>query len=277
MSEFLYRAKLRGIREINKFTRRPLRALLNPFNANPHAPIIHRCYHKVGTVWFGRILRHIAAEFGLQFASTIRGETIKAYEARVIRPDILLDLGSHINLEKLPLYRGSHMVRDPRDLIVSAYFYHKWTNEKWANVPKAEYDGATYKEHLNRLPKDEGILLEIHKSKYWVQHMAEWSFSDPCIMELRYEDLLLDEDAYFPALFKHYGLSDRATDKCVRIAKLYSFENFKRKQKKGAISHLRSGRAQEWQDHFNADHVSLFKSMHPGVVPKLGYAPNDNW
>ena len=34
------------------------------------------------------------------------------------------------------------MIRDPRDVIVSGYFYHQWTDEPWANEPRPELGGG---------------------------------------------------------------------------------------------------------------------------------------
>lgn len=34
-------------------------------------------------------------------------------------------------------------VRDPRDIAVSAYFYHKVSSESWLHMPRAEFDGRS--------------------------------------------------------------------------------------------------------------------------------------
>ena len=75
-----------------------------------------------------------------------------------------------------PSTRLSLFVRDPRDLVVSGYFYHKkgsnWCNIKTPNedtlrtvnmsVP-ANYlrEGETIAECLNRLPLEQGLKMEI--------------------------------------------------------------------------------------------------------------------
>lgn len=279
MSELMYRAQLRAARDIMRVTRRPFRALLNPFETprDQRPALIHCCYHKVGTVWFGRILRHVAAHFGLSFVSATRLTTIRAYESGTVRPDVLLDLGSHVDISLLDRYRASHMVRDPRDLIVSAYFYHKWTEEKWANVPDPQYEGMSYKAWLNRMPKDEGLMLEMEKSKFWIEHMADWAFGNPCVFEIKYEELIADEERIFHSLFRHYGFTENAARKACGIARRYSFNEFKKKRQPGEVSHLRSGLTQEWRSHFTDDHIARFKSLYPGIVSKLGYESNEEW
>ena len=49
------------------------------------------------------------------------------------------------------------------------------------------------------------------------------------------------------------------------------------KGKEDVRSHYRSGRSGDWRNHFSEDHKSLFKSLYPDLVPRLGYAPTDDW
>ena len=98
-------------------------------------------------------------------------------------------------------------------MIVSGYFYHLWTGESWANLPRAEYRGRSYKEYLNSLDVDEGLAQEIRRVDFWVPHMAAWDYSNPRIYEMRYEDLILNEQKYFAEMFRHYGFTDEAVSK----------------------------------------------------------------
>lgn len=277
MSDLLYRGVLRANRDFKALTRRPFSRWLSPFsNPNDRPLIIHSCYHKVGTVWFGRILRDVAAEFGLSFQSGYSYDAIQRYENEK-DSDVFLDLGSHVDLSLLHPYRGSHMIRDPRDLVVSAYFYHKWTHETWANLPLAEYKGMTYKRYLNSISKKDGLSLEIRRSEFWIRHMADWDFTNPRTLEIRYEDIMSDEESIFRRLFAHYTFSPHAVDRSCAIARRYGFKALRARGGSGEKSHLRSGRAGEWREHFEDDHVALFKRMYPGVLVRLGYEKADDW
>ena len=48
------------------------------------------------------------------------------------------------------------MIRDPRDCVVSGYFYHLWTNEAWAHQPQDLFNGLSYQQHLNRSARKMG-------------------------------------------------------------------------------------------------------------------------
>jgi hypothetical protein len=240
--------------------------------------IIHCCYHKVGTVWFGRVLREVAAEYGMRFSAGSDYGKIRRFEQQR-DSDIFLDLGSHVDLDKLPDYVGSHMIRDPRDVVVSGYFYHLWTDEAWANLPLAEFRGMSYREYLNSVDQNEGLLTEIRRVSFWVPHMVNWDYQNPRVFEIRYEDILQAEETTFGELFAHYGFSEEAVERCCRIAARYSFRSLsKGAGTSGRVkSHLRSGRSGEWRELFHEEHKQLFKELYPGAVAALGYEKDDSW
>jgi len=278
MSDKSQQIKLRAMVELKRIYRKPFTCFGNPFVVNKKdAPvIIHCCYHKIGTVWFGRIFRDIAAEFGLSFGVGSNYQQISGFELDG-KPDVFLDLGSHVKLDRLANYTGSHMIRDPRDMVVSGYFYHKWTDEPFPNLPLAKLGGMSYKEYLNSVDQDEGLLAEIKKDWFWIPHMVDWDYNNPRIFEIRYEDMIVDEQAVFRQMFTHYGLTEKAVDRCCQITERYSFGRLTKGKKKRAKSHLRSGKSGEWQDYFNEEHKALFKEMYPNVVVNLGYAEDDDW
>jgi hypothetical protein len=277
MREVLRRARHRAVREFKAVTRKPFARYLSPFpEGAPRPPIVHCCYHKVGTVWFARIFTEVAAEFGLRYGEGWDYKRIHSFEQNK-DCEIFLDFGSHVDLSQLPDYVGSHMIRDPRDLVVSGYFYHLWTDEPWANMPLAEYRGMTYREYLNSLDQDEGLLSEIRRVWFWVPHMVAWDYGNPRMYEIRYEEIIKDYQKVFREMFAHYGFSESAVERCCSIAEKYSFKNMKKGVAKGTKSHLRSGKPGEWQSVFKEEHKRLFKEMYPGSVVALGYESGEDW
>jgi hypothetical protein len=278
MRDLFTRAMWRAETEFKSRTRRPFTRTLSPFVDRNDAPVlIHCCYHKVGTVWFGRILRHLAAEYGMRYGEGEDYDGIHRFETQA-DSDVFIDYGSHVDLAALPRrYRASHMIRDPRDLVVSGYFYHRWTEEPWANLPLAEYRGMSYRQYLNSIPKSEGLLEEIRRNAFWISHMASWKFAGPRVFEIRYEDIIEDEEPVFRAMFAHYEFRPDVIERAVAITRRYSFETIKAKGGSGEKSHLRSGRSGEWREHFEPAHVELFKALYPGAVTRLGYEAGGDW
>ncbi len=271
--------QLRARKKLKRIARRPFRRFINPFEER-QAPslIVHCCYHKVGTVWFGRILADVAAEFGLAPQGGAQWRDIQQLN---LSDDLgfLLDYSSCLELDGLPSYRASHMIRDPRDIVVSGYLYHLWTDEAWANTPTDEFSRKSYKEHLQSLDQAEGLLAEIRRVRYLLPHMLDWDYNNPRVFEIKYEHILDNEEATFREMFTHYGFKKSVVDRCCLIAERYSFENMKKRgaRKARGGSHLRSGQSGEWRDFFEDEHKELFKELYPKCVVALGYEENDDW
>ena len=234
--------------------------------------IIHCCYHKIGTYWLARILRGISDEYGMTF------QNCEQYELRK-RTDIFLEDHSCLDFSKLPPYVGSHMIRDPRDVVISGYFYHLWTNEDWAHIHRKEYGNLSYQQYLNSLDQDEGILAEIKRSINNIREMAAWNYNNPNFIEIKYEDLITNEQAVFYQIFKKYGFNEEAIQTSLKIAEGFSFKNMAKRAvgEKKKKSHLRSGKPGEWKTLFNEKHKSYFKELTRDAIVKLGYEISNDW
>lgn len=248
--------------------------LRTPFlDINQKKLIVHCCYHKVGTAWFIRVLRAISRHYGLRFQRCIQSELNRD-------TDIFMEYMSRIDETKLPQYVGSHMIRDPRDIIVSAYFYHLWTEEKWAHIPRHSLNNLTYQEYLNSLDSDVGLLAEMEgTSKEVIDEMSQWNYNNPNFFEFKYEEIINDEEAIFYKIFEFYKFSPKAINNCLKIAEQFSFKN-QAKRKKGVVkqkSHLRSGRPEQWKELFKPHHKQRFKELFGDVLIDLGYETNNDW
>jgi hypothetical protein len=245
----------------------------SPFRDNGSNLLVHCCHHRSGTVWFIRVLSTIARRYGLHFQADTQEELMSSTE-------IFLQDHSRIDRAALPSYRGSHMIRDPRDMVVSGYHYHLWTDEEWARTPQKRYDGKSFQDALKDVGKKRGLILEMERfCREDLRDMLQWNYDDPDFLELKYEDVIADEAAHFEALFTHYGFHQDAVGAGLEIAEYYSFQNVSGRSF-GDVeeqSHLRSGRTSQWEDHFDEDLKDRFKELAGNAVTKLGYEENQNW
>jgi hypothetical protein len=248
-------------------TRRMLRRTgPSPFPAGmPRPLLVHCCYHKVGTVWFGRVFAEIARQYDLRLHAGPQAELGEA--------DVFLEDHSRIDPDRLPPFRGSHMIRDPRDVVVSAYFYHLRTAEPWALEPGEAWGGLSYQAHLRGLDRSAGLLAEIRRSAGTViADMTAWDYRDPRFLELRYEDMLADEEAGWRRLFDAWGFAPREAAACVKIALGFSLHRMRKTSK-----HIRSGQPGEWRRHFGPEHRAAFKALTGDAAVTLGYEPDGSW
>jgi len=241
-----------------------------PFNSRADRRfIVHCCHHKVGTVWFRNVLGGVGKHFGMAVHMS-PGHTWLPETEIFVQHDAELDLGT------LPPFRGSHLVRDPRDVIVSGYFYHMRCDEPWSKVPDPEFGGLSYQEYLLSLDKEAGIHAEMAgRGGITIQDMAKWDYARPEILELRYEEMLGAEDAQWMRIFRHYGFREKAAQKAALIARRYSLE--RPEYRAWRTKHIRSGQPGDWRNHFSKGHRDAFKEHFPGVLRKLGYERDDDW
>lgn len=242
--------------------------------SSKNGPIVHCTYHKMGTKWFTSVLAAVADHYGLSFQWIDNQINQLDIESDII----VLDHSDLIAQEVEPCF-GSHLIRDFRDVVVSGYFYHLWTTEQWAQIPREKYDHLGYKQYLNGLSRHDGLLAEIGRLADYAhdRKIREWNFQHPRYLELKYENVFGNEEQSFRKLFHHYGFSDDAIDTSVKIATTFSFKNLVEKQNDRQKSHLRSGKSGQWAEVFDLEHKEFFKDQLGDLLVLAGYENDNSW
>jgi hypothetical protein len=239
----------------------------------PDGAVVHCAHHKVGTVWWGNILRGVAEHCALRFAEISSAEDPSAADV------YLFQHSRHFNRSRFAgrPFRGTHMIRDPRDVLVSGYFYHLWTDERWANLPDVRYDGRSYREELGRRDRHDGLLLEMERMclRGQLQEMLAWDYSQPEFLELKYENVIMDEAQSFDRAFRHFGFRDREVRAGLDIVERMSFNRVSGRDvgEVVAANHLRSGRPGDWRAHLTTDHLDRWEELAGDALTRLGYDP----
>ena len=83
--------------------------------------------HKTGTVWMDGVFKALAADLGARYIN-FRAE-YEGLKGLLGSPFVLFcydsDLGEHAHLLDRENVRILHLIRDPRDVVISAMHYHK--------------------------------------------------------------------------------------------------------------------------------------------------------
>lgn len=175
-------------------------------------------------------------------------------------------------------FRGIHIIRDPRDQLVSACFYHQRAHEAWLLRPQKQYNGATYQETINSQPDpEERLLFEMrHSSRCVCQAMSTWNYNDPRFLELKYEDLVVDSDLrLFRRIFLHLGFHPHLLPMLLDTARANSL--FSGEVTPENTPHVRSGRPGNWREHFTPRISRAFLDMHGDILIRLGYEKDHSW
>jgi hypothetical protein len=170
-------------------------------------------------------------------------------------------------------FRGSHVIRDPRDLVVSGYEYHLVTTEPWVLVPQRHLGGISYQEYLRSLDPHDGLTAEIEwLASGTAKDLSEWNYNQKEFIELRYEDVLADESTAFERLFHWYGFNDSAV-----AFGMDTVERLSLKHGGAKPTHVRSGAPGEWATRFTPEHTARFKELTGDLVVDLGYETDSDW
>jgi hypothetical protein len=262
----------------------------------PFDVILHFSYHKCLTAYYTKIMKKLSKEFGL-YHKHFKGD-LDGFEEAVVKVQkksvLSINNKSNIHFSKFPSYRGSHFFRDPRDLIVSGYYYHLWTKEKWCNKPDFDWSKITkhrffstyienrvsnypvnisYKNYLNKLDKEKGFILEIIFREDHISSMRTWDFANPNIIEFKFEEIIGKEVECFRKIFKHYGFHSKLIKRGTEIAEQYSLKN----RNKSNTGHVRKGTPKQWPNEFSPFLKDLFKEVTGDLLILLDYEKDMNW
>ncbi|TMV07010.1 sulfotransferase domain-containing protein [Ruegeria sediminis] len=223
-------------------------------------------HHKAMTTYFKPVLRILSFGLGTRFEEI--SKEIPQPETRVF-----LSMHSRTPLSEIGPYRGVHVMRDPRDVIVSSYYYHLWTNELWAHVP--DENGLSYQDKLRSVDKKDGLFMTIRHFIYFNRETLEnWNLDDPDILEVSYDALMGENrDKQYSEIFTFLGLTDRAHELGVRLMRLFEAGN-RSKVPAGRTNeraHIRSGRSGQWKDELEPEHVAFIEREFGHILDKFGY------
>jgi hypothetical protein len=273
-------------------------------------------HHKCATMTLNTIINGICRRLGVRFTAVFDEfafeKDLPGYVQRH-KVEFLCYGNADIDYVKpLSEHKAFHIIRDPRDIVVSAYFSHLHSHsmDEWEDL-------IPHREKLKSMTKDEGIAEEIRFRGRSFDQMSRWDYSQENVLEVRFEDLVSSNMNFLLQVFDHIGIIDNCNYRFpqkigglfrelsafveartgLRAGRLLGsdklpapellvlawrnrFEAKSRGRQHGeeqVTNHYRKGQPGDWKNHFTEEHKALFKNLYPGFVPQLGYAEADNW
>jgi len=268
----------------------------------PNRLILHCAHHKAGYSWWNKTWTRLCQHFGMTYVVLQHNAVVKSKELSAMqeseqdeslfgwpglwirkqRPFADVAFTQFVtSVAGVPDICGLQMIRDPRDVVISGYFYHLWCDEPWCKTPRESLDGKTYQQHLNSLSKEEGIACEMSNGAYAaIRAMIDFEhYDDPLFYCLRYEDMIYDHERIFREAFEHLELPPGVVKKGVEIGDSLSFAKMT-KRKLGQVQqqhHLRKGTPGDWKNHFSDAHKQHFKELFGDGLVTLGYEKDNEW
>jgi hypothetical protein len=241
--------------------------------------VVVATHHKTGTVWMDGVFKAIAADLGVAYVDfkAQYGQLTEVLKTPFILLNTDSDFRDHEDILDRDDVRIFHLIRDPRDVVISAMHYHKKSNESWLHEPVPGYDDVTYQRRLKELPnKHRQYVYEMeHSSGGTVQDMLRWRYDRPNCFEARYEELRQDAGlACWHEISAFLGFDEAEQEICD--------QHFWENSLFGGLSrvgnkHVRSGDVGQWKREFTVPLAYTFLSRFPGALQALGYEPDHNW
>jgi len=174
-----------------------------------------------------------------------------------------------------------YIVRDPRDVVVSYYHFHRKTRVISDDCPLATYVARF-------------IAGEVDAYGSWMENVASWVATrqhSRDFLLLRYEDMLLDPRRELAKLANFLGLH-RSPEQLARAVELSSVANMRKMEREQAevwvntkatrkdIPFVRNGIAGGWRSCLSPEMLDMIQLSWRPTMLKLGYElatnrPND--
>lgn len=252
-------------------------------------------YHKTGTVLFDHVMRAVAARFGL---------TVVLHYGLVERVDPAADIALLAHSLVSPdfaarPFRGIRIVRDPRDIWVSGYLYHRHCQEEWCTntnfdpappitYPRVDYSvehylegwkrgylerlgGKSYQRNLLERDRESGLAFELAGyTGCTLDAMRGWRQATPGVLQVQLEAVMCDFDSALAAIFDHLGLSK---DECAQAVELARPHDIVRMSDEAVArnGHIHSRTISKWRDYLSAAQIEEFERRYGELIVDLGY------
>jgi hypothetical protein len=245
-------------------------------------------HHKSGTRWIVKIIKSICSEAQIKYAN-FHSPKIFNSDLKTTILQKKLDFFSYTNADinyvrNLDNFQGFHVIRDPRDIVVSAYFSHLYSHstDEWPEL-------IEQRKRLESSSKNEGLLLTIEFLKHLkvagvalnlFDSMYDWDYCLPNVREIKFEDLIANPSKNFSEIFQFLGIAEEYNAKILEEVQKNDFSVLSGGRKAGQedlTNHYRNGVPGNWKNHFEKEHIKFFKENYNPLLLKLGYETTENW
>ena len=262
-------------------------------------------HHRCATLWTAAIVRAISRELGIRVAQEDRYEKLPEDLAS---GDFLIHLNATQGIvEQLAgkPCKGFHVIRDPRDILVSSYFSDRYSHP----VYRKEFE--QFRDQLNNVEFEDGLRLELDRRTAEFEALANWDYRNPNVYETRYEVLTVKPAEEFGNILKALSipvyaagsapLGDRAKVSINRglrrikagglrvngiprefldaVIEHQAFQKLagRSKGQEDQKSHYRKGVAGDWVNYLTGANKDSFKQRWGQLLVDLGYEQNLDW
>jgi Sulfotransferase domain len=251
-------------------------------------------YHKTGTSLLLHVMTKVSKILGLALEN--RYGLVDQLDSE---PDVILLPHSMLRTKVDWPYRAVRMIRDPRDVWVSGYLYHRHCDEEWCTNndtdpmppiqwPRVDYAfehwpedwKRRYLERLNHKSYQQNMLdrstlegLEFELEGYTgctLSAMREWELNHVDALDVMLEDVMADFDGAMRRIFDHFGFTAKQSRDALEVART---EDIHRMDDPAiaARPQIHSRKISKWRDVLSTEQIARFEKLHGDLIRELGY------
>ncbi len=177
------------------------------------------------------------------------------------------------------------LIRDGRDVMVSAYYYFLFENERNGyafvqnNRKLLAFDD--YNNIEDNLPRFiEYMFTEYAKGTFkftWSECIQSF-YTNSNVHIVKYENLLVRPRTELEGILEFLNLTPSGGEGIDEVITFHSFTETKRRQSdQFEMSFLRSGKAGDWRNCFTDEAKNIFNYFAGEALLRAGYELNNNW
>ena len=283
---------------------------LKPTELGTQAPLLaYFGHHKAASTWLGDITREMSTSAGLRYAGVHSPRKFGGDLAGFVsssRVEFLAYVNAnHRHVSSLRNFRAFHVIRDPRDIVVSSYFSHLHSHptDDWPEL-------VGHRAELQRVDKEQGIYLVMDFIQDVLDDIATWDYTSDRILELKMEEVVRAPLDALVRAFTFVGLVDpdmplpqrgvvkamtTINRKVARVAlrtgqlpvsvaagtirrNAFAAKSDGRARGVEDVSnHYRKGVPGDWVNHLGPGHRRRFKQGYGELLIQLGYESSMDW
>jgi hypothetical protein len=253
------------------------------------------CYHKTGSALCAAVAKRIAARLGWD-ADYLLGlvRSVDPSKQIVTFAHSLVDF----NLSSHP-HKGVRLIRDPRDVWLSGYLYHRRCREGWCIneefdvrppilFPRVPYSqqhrpeewkqryiaglgGMSYQKNLLARDEDAGLSFEMERYAEWtISAMTSWK-PDSDTIDVKIEDFMEDFGETLTRILRHFGMREADIPAALAVAAAEDINRMSDSQLAGN-PHIHSRSISKWRAMLKPEQLRKFEARFGDAIEQLGYA-----
>ena len=234
-------------------------------------------HHRCASSWWRGVLCHLPASLVLHGGLNWYGDPPTRREVADLKGYAVVPGGNarwetlaHLDALYGRAWRSIHVYRDPRDLLVSAYYSHRYSHPEEL-LPELE----RYRPRLHTVSVEDGLLLdlEFYLTKLAIETILDWP-DHPRVLPIPYEQMFRSESSVraWTALALRW-LQIEAPD-VEGYLQTHTFDQLAQGRVRGredSHSHYHRGTPGAWREAFTPRVAEIFSARYGVQLAALGY------